>query len=131
MNSSELPIYKTLYPLIPLMFSTVKNMNRIERILIGEKMFAECVKLSEYILKANTLLNDPDGRLNILLRFRTHYESLRMLIRVAAEVRAISNGAIAMYTKRLDSVGKQLNSWIEYTRKIRDKIKEENETISK
>lgn len=125
----ELPIYKTLYPLIPAMFLTVKNMNRVERILIGEKMFNETVMMCEYILKANTFIRDPKMRIDTLYELRNHYETLRTLIRVASDTKALKDKAIVMYVKRLDSIGKQINSWIAATKKSCDKMGNDDTAI--
>lgn len=118
----ELPIYKTLYPLIPAMFTTVSHMNRVQRILIGEKMFKELVKMSECILKANTYARQPERRIEALYDLRNHYETLRTLIRVASDTKALKLNVIVMYVTRLDSVGKQLNSWIAATKKSCEKM---------
>lgn len=126
---SELPIYKTVYPLSVDMFIMVKHMNRVDRILLGEPMFSTVLNMLKSILKANTLVNEHDRRLGALHELRFYYEHLKTLIRVCEETKIISYKRAANLAITMDSIGKQINSWIRGTEKRANKAQETIEEI--
>jgi len=67
-----------------------------------------------YVLRANL---DKPQRAQHILEASIRVESLRLLMRVAAELKLVSVSHLEMYSEKLDEISRMLSGWAHATKK--------------
>ena len=67
-----------------------------------------------YVLRANL---DKPQRSQHILEASIRVESLRLLMRVAAELKLVSVSHLEMYSEKLDEISRMLSGWAHATKK--------------
>lgn len=109
MLSDQLPIYNVTYELTKILYTYMKNFNRIDRIVIGEKMVNTSLNMLSCILNANSYL--AEERIRHLNKMKSLIEVMKTLIRFGIEMKIFSSSQSAVLTIKLAAIGKQLNGW--------------------
>lgn len=121
MLSDQLPIYNVTFELTKLLYTYVKNFNRIDRIIIGEKMVNTSMNMLHCILNANS--NETIERIKHLNKLKTLIETEKTLFRFCIEKKIFSYRQSSVVTMKLASIGKQLTGWRKSTIDKIDNIK--------
>jgi hypothetical protein len=103
----HLPIYKAAYDLMVLAAQLTRNMPRDFKSSFGSKLRDECVELVLLISRANAA-RDKVPHLDQLIE---RLEVAELLIRLAHDLRFISNGQYAQAIEVTGSIGKQAGGW--------------------
>jgi len=104
---SNLPIYRTVRELTQLAITATRNMPRDYKKTLGERLVGELLEISMRVLRAN-IARDKRPHLDELLERK---EMADQLIRLAVDLRCISQGQYARLIELVDSVGKQAHGW--------------------
>lgn len=113
MLSEDLPIYKAIYNLAKVLFKYAKNMKRVDRILIGERLNNNALDMLNCVLKANSSM--PANRLAALKEMKVLMIEIRTYLRFCIENKVLNEKQCANITYLSDKVGKQLSGWMKST----------------
>lgn len=109
MLSDQLPIYNVTFELTKVLYTYVKNFNRVDRILVGEKMVDTSLNMLCCILNANS--NEAIERVKHLNKLKTLIEVEKTLFRFCIEKKIFSSRQSSVVTMKLAGIGKQLTGW--------------------
>lgn len=103
----NLPVYKASYDLLLMLFRCSKNMDRDYRHTLGETIKEELVALITNIYRANCRLQKK-----ILLgNARENLEVVRLLMRLANDLKQFSLNDFIQANLLVESISKQLVAW--------------------
>lgn len=122
MLSEDLPIYKAIYNLAKVIFKYAKNMKRVDRILIGERLNNNALDMLNCVLKANS--NVVAQRLVVLKEMKVLMAEIKTYLRFCIENKVLNEKQCANITYLSDKVGKQLSGWIKSTE---DRVKNDTQ----
>jgi hypothetical protein len=108
---SNLPVFKVAYDLNIRLFEIVKNFAREYKYTLGEKFKKISLKLIINIYKAN---RDMEYKLKHISKARVNIEKIRLLVRIAKDLRILSLKAFVSLQEKIESISKQLSSWHKY-----------------
>ena len=103
----NLPIYKVCYDLLLILFRISGNMQRDYRFTLGESMKKELIDLIVNIYRANCRVAKRD----LLEKARENLEVIRLLLRLANDMRQISFKEFVSANDNMESISKQLTAW--------------------
>lgn len=104
---TELPIYKVAYELLELVAKLAKNMPRDYKQSLGGKLRDECLEISVLVFRANV----SEQKSQHLLKLIEHQLVAELLLRLACDMRLISQTQWAKAIELTTSIGKQANGW--------------------
>ena len=105
--SEELPIFRVSYDLLEKIIELSKDMPRMLRYTVGERMVDQNLEILAQVYRANLAQDKENAIVELLVAQRT----LLMLLRVVYRQKVISSGRYAEMLKLLDSIGKQATAW--------------------
>ena len=105
--SEELPIFRVSYDLLEKIIELAKDMPRMLRYTVGERMVDQNLEILAQVYRANLAQDKENAIVELLVAQRT----LQMLLRVVYRQKVISSGRYAEMLKLLDSIGKQATAW--------------------
>ena len=114
--STNLPIYRPAYELLKLLAKLTQQYPRGYRQGLAREVFAESQAVVVGIFRANCAASKGP----LIEEVREHLDTLRLLLRLSADLHLISpaqHGATAEFT---DAIGKQAAGWLSYARKAPD-----------
>ncbi len=103
----NLPVYKTSYDLLLLIFSIVKEFTKEYKYTLWDTIKKEIINLISNIYKANSKI---DKKSNISIS-REKVELLRLYFRLAKDLKIINLNKYIEINLLLESISKQLFSW--------------------
>jgi hypothetical protein len=103
----HLPVYKVCYDLILLLFSSNRHMQRDYRYTLGETVNKELITLITNIYKANTRYRKKE----ILGEARENIETVRLLLRLAMELKQIPMKTFVSASEMIENISRQLTAW--------------------
>ncbi|MDD3302552.1 MAG: four helix bundle protein [Candidatus Gracilibacteria bacterium] len=103
----NLPVYKTSYDLLLLVFNLVKEFKKEYKYTLGDIIKKEIINLISNIYKANS---KQDKQKNILLA-REKLELLRLYIRLCKDLKIINLNRFVEINLLIESISKQLVAW--------------------
>lgn len=109
----NLPVFKTAYDLLLLMFHISKNLQREYRYTLGENVKNELVKLLVCIYNANS---NPD-KIPYLAEAQQHIVVIKLQVRLLSDLKQIPLKQYAAIAELIASISKQLSSWVKYIAK--------------
>ena len=115
--ASELSVYKSTYDLTVETFGIVKGFTREYKYSLGETVKQELLRLSLSIYRANA---SRERRRAILAEAREHAEALRLLFRLAHDLRVVSLRNFVRLSQSLEIISKQLTAWQRSTENTQD-----------
>jgi hypothetical protein len=104
---NNLPVFKTSYTLLLILFGVTRNMNKDIRYSLGERLKNEMLELVVTIYRANCRVEKKA----LLLQAREHIELVRMLLRLSFDLKQFPVSQFAIASEQVDSISKQLTSW--------------------
>lgn len=116
---TELPVYKLGYDLLLAIYDRVKLFTREHKYTLGEKLKNETLELLINIYKANKSKQEP--RLQYIENARQNTEVMRLLLRVAKDLKIIGIKGHVALNLQVEEMSKQLSSWHKYTAGARAK----------
>lgn len=114
--SEELPIFKSSYDQLERIVDLEKDMPRMLRYALGEKLLDLCLDMLGKIYDANMTIGDDSQKHDKIVSLIISYRKLQMLLRVIYRRKAMSTGRYAELVKLLDSIGRQATGWKNHTK---------------
>ena len=105
----ELTIYQKHYDLILYAFPIVNAFPRAQRFVLGQQIQNCLLDIARLIVQAN---KQRGNRLPVLAQVDIELEKLRLLIRLAKDLRMISVKQYGALAERSNEIGRLLGSWI-------------------
>ena len=103
----NLPVYKTSYDLLLLIFTFLKNMTKEYKYTIGEKLKNETMELITNIYRANSVLKKE----NYIEKARENIEVIRLYIRLTKDLKQLSVVKFIEINENIEFISKQLSHW--------------------
>lgn len=103
----NLPVYKTSYDLLLLVFNVVKEFKKEYKYTLWDSIKKEIISLISNIYKANSKL---DKKINISTS-REKVELLRLYFRLSKDLKILDLNKYIEINLLLESISKQLYSW--------------------
>ncbi len=103
----NLPVYKTSYDLLLMVFWVVKQFNKEYKYSLWDSIKKEIISLISNIYKANTKTN----KLANVSSAREEVEVLRLYFRLSKDLKIISLEKYIEINVLLESISKQLSWW--------------------
>ncbi len=107
MQYDHLPIYKASYDLLITIFEFTKHFNKEYKYTIGEKLKNETLDMIVKIYRANSV----EKKDVIIQNAREHLEVIRLLLRLAKDLRQITLNKFVDINEKIEIVSKQLTGW--------------------
>jgi hypothetical protein len=114
MQTLEIPIFKKMIELYKTLHLFRVKIPKQDRFTIWQKCENIVLELCESLLAANQL--HKSGKLPELEKMSNRLNLLRILLRIAKEVKTIDNQRYARLEKIVDKIGRMLGGWIKLTR---------------
>lgn len=109
MLASQLRIYQDTFTLAKTISGYVDKMPRVFKFTLGERILDTAYDLFNHIQMANMYKEERNEHLKM---FIVRFESLKTLIRMAFELRAIEGlGRQAEISRMMESIGRQVTAW--------------------
>jgi hypothetical protein len=103
----NLPVFKASYTLLVILFSAIHHMQRDFRYTLGERIKAELLDLVMNIYRANS----RTAKKPLLNLARENIEMVRMLLRLAFDLKQFPLKDFALASEKVESISKQLLAW--------------------
>jgi len=103
----ELPIYKSCYDLLIMIFRLVKNFQKEYKYTIGERLKNEAIEMVIQVFRAN-ISRDKHTH---LIKARESVEMVRLLIRVLYDLKQIDVKKLAEINLKIEEISKQFVGW--------------------
>ncbi len=103
----QLPVFKTSYELLILIYKIVKEFPKEHKNTLGEKLKTIILELVIGIYQAN----QATDKFVIISSLRESVEMIKLLMRVGRDIRVISIKHYADSSLLIDSIAKQLIGW--------------------
>lgn len=104
---NDLPVYKSTYDLLIVIYKFTKDFTKEYKYTIGEKLKLETMELLTLIYKANSKRDKND----ILQEAREKIEVIRLFIRLMKDLQQISIKQFVATNLAVENVSKQLAGW--------------------
>lgn len=110
---TELPVYKLAYDMLLSIYDRTKLFTREHKYTLGEKLKNETLELLINIYKANK--SKQVTRMQYIDTARQNIEVVRLLLRVAKDLKIIGIKGHVALNVQVEELSKQLSSWQKYT----------------
>jgi len=108
MGMDNLVIYQKMYDLILYSVPIINRFPQSQRFIIGQQIQNSMIDVSKLIVHANKSRN----KLPILFEIDLEIEKLRLLIRLAKDLKFMSIKKYENHAMMIDEIGKILGGWI-------------------
>jgi len=105
---AKLEIYQRHYDLILYMYPIVKRMPKSERHTLSQHIRNSLIDIAKLIVEANKRKN----KLSTLYQIDVELEKLRMLVRLAKDMKFISVRRYGIMAEKINEIGRMLGGWI-------------------
>lgn len=110
MDTNDIPIFKKLYELYKLLYQYRANVPKADRYSLWQRAEDNCLGLLELIIGASS--SSKTDKLPALQTASVKLNSLRFLVRLAYETKAIDLKRYTTLQKLVDEIGRMLGGWI-------------------
>lgn len=104
----QLTIFEKTYQLVLWLFPTVQLFPKSQRFVLGQQIENTALKILQGIIKANA----SKSKLPILYQVSIELDTLRILLRLAKDLKFISVKKYGVASGLVNEVGKLLGGWI-------------------
>ena len=111
---NELPIFKATYDLLMIFYRDMAKMPRDGKYTILQEVKNEAMRLEVLIYQANSTRN----KLPSLEEAAAILVSLKLKVRIMADLKFISDKLYAMTADKLVEISKQLKAWQKYAKDV-------------
>ena len=108
---NETPIFQKIYALIKKMALLCPEVPKMHRYTLWERCELRALALLETLIAVGHAA-EPEGRTNLLLSLSQEIDTLKVLVRLAKECRAIDLKAYLALEKILGEVGRMVGGWL-------------------
>jgi hypothetical protein len=112
--NTEIPIFKKLYDLFRNFYTFEFDFPKKDRYTLGQRCETYILEILEGIMAAAQISNKEEKR-KILERTSQKLDSLKVLIRLAFDVNALTEKRYILCENHLQEVGRMLGGWIKST----------------
>jgi len=105
----ELVLYQKHYDLMLYSFPIINGFPKAQRFVLGQQIQNCLLDIAKLIVQAN---KQRGRRLPILLQIDIEIEKLRLLVRLAKDLRMVSIRQYGILAERINEVGRLLGGWI-------------------
>jgi len=109
----NLPVFKETYDLLLEFIRQSTNLKRDFRYTIGQELKKELMELCINIYQANADCN----KIEFINKGRERIVVIKLNFRILHDTHQISTKQFAMFADKIESISKQLASWIKYLKK--------------
>ncbi|HCJ46698.1 MAG TPA: four helix bundle protein [Prevotella sp.] len=109
--AEELPIFHDGYILLEHVVDVEKDMPRMLRYALGEKMLDLCLDLLGGIYEANMTADATAEKYRLIMKVIISYRKLEILMRLVFHQKVISTGRYAEIVKVMERIGRQATGW--------------------
>ena len=106
-NYDQLPVYKATYDLLIHIFHVGQHWRRDLRHTLGENLKQEVLAILQIIYQANATTD----KLPYLARARVMIVKVKVMIRIAKDLKLLKVKEFALFVQQTESVSKQLTAW--------------------
>lgn len=110
MDELELPIFKKAYDLFKYFYNLRQSISKQDRYTIWQKGENLILEILEGIILASQ--TSGERKLEILKQVSLKVNVLRVMIRLAKDVKAIEVGKYIFLEELIDEIGRMLGGWI-------------------
>ncbi len=110
----NLPVYKTTYDLLLLIFAIVKEFQKDYKYTLGDKVKDRLIDLIENVYRANSSFDD---RLLNIKKARENIEVIRLYIRLCKDLKIMNLIKFVDTNEKIENISKQLMFWENATKK--------------
>ena len=106
-------IFQSVYILTLNIYKTTGNFKREYKYTLGKKLKMVCHDLLDLII----IVNAAENKLQSLEKLNNKLESLRIHLRLAFDLKAVSRGQMGALNKQIEEIGKQIGGWQKWAAK--------------
>lgn len=110
MSTDEIPIFKKIYELYRLLNSYRVDIPKADRYELWKRVESGCLELLELVLTASQ--EAKDSKLPALKTASVKLNTLRMLIRLAKDTKAVDTKKYLAIQVLVDEIGRMLGGWL-------------------
>jgi len=110
----NLPVYKTTYDLLLLVFATVKEFQKDYKYTLWDKIKEKLIDLIENVYRANSSF---ENRLLNIRKARENIEVIRLYMRLCKDLKIVNLPKFVDTSEKIESISKQLLYWESATKK--------------
>lgn len=114
MDEFDIPIFRKTYDLYKKVYEIRKQVPKQDRFTLWQKLENTLLMLIEYILHASSLYKEE--KLPTLERASSKLNVLRILVRLAYDIKSIDNKKYTALQQDIDEIGRMLGGWIRSTK---------------
>jgi len=105
---NDLVIYQKHYDLMLYAFPIINKFPKSQRFVLGQQIQNEMVDIAKLIVEANKRRN----KVPTLYQIDVELEKLRLLIRLAKDMKMLAVRQYGLIAERVDEIGRLLGGWI-------------------
>lgn len=113
MRYSHTPIFQATYILTLAIYKASGNFKKEYKFTLGEQLKLLCHNLLDLIVLANI----TQEKRRELEKLNVRLETLRIYLRLAFDLRAISAGLLGELNRQIEEIGKQIGGWQKWAAK--------------
>lgn len=110
---THIPIFQSTYVLTINIYKAAGNFKREYKYTLGQELKKVCHELLELIVKINAV-EDKSG---LLKELDNRLETLRIHLRLAFDLKAVSRGLLGEFNKQIEEIGRQIGGWQKWAAK--------------
>ena len=100
-------IFQKTYVLTVNIYKATGNFKKEYKYTLGEKLKLLCSELLDLIV----VVNSAENKLEPLEKLNNKLETLRIHLRLAFDLKAISRGQLGELNRQIEEIGKQIGGW--------------------
>ncbi len=108
-NDFNIPIFQKIYDFYKLLYQYLKLFPKKDRYSLGQKLDNLTLELFELIIMAGTLTQER--KLPVIENGIVSLDLLKILIRLAKDIRALDNKKYLLLESSLQEIGRMLGGW--------------------
>ncbi len=110
-NVGGLPILEKTYELILWIYPTINKFPKSQRFVLGQRIENAVLRIVEEIIEMRIIVGEEE-KLKHLQKISTEIDKLRILIRIAKDLKFMRTKQYIFVTGKINEMGKMLGGWI-------------------
>lgn len=102
-------IFQSAYGLTVEIYRATKNFSKEHKYTLGERLKNITHEILDLVMKTNAM--EGKEKLSGIAALDYKKEALRIHLRLAFELKALSGGQLGIFNEKLEEIGKQLGGW--------------------